>query len=244
MHRSGTSLIASWLQKCGLVIHDGNLMGPSISNPKGYFEDSDFIALHGPTMYEKVPKSDSWKVFSDVSLKFSQDKLKSARMLAEERNSKYPIWGWKDPRTVFFLDQWKQIIPDMKVLLVWRPCPQTAYSLMRRKKTAKVGLTEPVRLWISYNKKVCEYKEKHPDDTLLLPLDYIIKHDKDFFSLLNEKLKIGLKYSPISTVYERKLLNKKPNTLIKAVSKMIIQWHKSGIIKEELINLSDKSPSL
>jgi len=224
---------------CGLVIHDGNLMGPSTSNPKGYFEDSDFIALHGPTMYEKVPKSDSWKVFSDVSLKFSQDKLKKARELAEVRNSKYPVWGWKDPRTVFFLEQWKEIIPDMKVLLIWRPCLETTYSLMRRKKTAKVGLTEPVRLWISYNKKVCEYKEKHPNDTLLLPLNYIIKHDKDFFTLLNEKLKIGLKYSPITSVYEQKLLNKKPTSFTQSVNKMLSLYYKTNKTKNLLTKLSD-----
>jgi len=224
---------------CGLVIHDCNLMGPSTSNPKGYFEDSDFIALHGPTMYEKVPKSDSWKVFSDVSLKFSQDKLKKARELAEVRNSKYPVWGWKDPRTVFFLEQWKEIIPDMKVLLIWRPCLETTYSLMRRKKTAKVGLTEPVRLWISYNKKVCEYKEKHPNDTLLLPLNYIIKHDKDFFTLLNEKLKIGLKYSPITSVYEQKLLNKKPTSFTQSVNKMLSLYYKTNKTKNLLTKLSD-----
>ena len=42
MHRSGTSLAASWLQGCGLVIDNGNLIPPHPDNPKGFFEDRDF----------------------------------------------------------------------------------------------------------------------------------------------------------------------------------------------------------
>ena len=45
MHRSGTSLITQWLNRCGLFV--GNkLAGPEIGNTDGLFEDEQFQQLH------------------------------------------------------------------------------------------------------------------------------------------------------------------------------------------------------
>ena len=46
MHRSGTSLVASWLESSGLVIHDGAFLGPSVGNEKGNFEDADSLLFN------------------------------------------------------------------------------------------------------------------------------------------------------------------------------------------------------
>ena len=42
MHRSGTSLTASWLSSCGLPLYLNQTWGASPGNPKGHFEDVDF----------------------------------------------------------------------------------------------------------------------------------------------------------------------------------------------------------
>jgi hypothetical protein len=42
MHRSGTSLVTSWLQRCGLQIDDGQLLAANTGNPTGHFEDIEF----------------------------------------------------------------------------------------------------------------------------------------------------------------------------------------------------------
>ena len=41
MHRSGTSLTAMWLQKCGFQLGD-NLLSGAWDNKYGHFEDKDF----------------------------------------------------------------------------------------------------------------------------------------------------------------------------------------------------------
>ena len=132
MHRSGTSLLASWLESCGLTIHDGNYWGPSEGNQKGHFEDKDFVQLHSSAILLESPKSYGWKIFSDDFLTFDHDQLSRAKKLVSDRNAKYRIWGWKDPRSVIFLKKWKAIIPELKVLLVWRPCSEVVNSLIRR----------------------------------------------------------------------------------------------------------------
>ena len=45
MHRSGTSLITAWLQSAGLDIGK-NLLEANYSNPKGFFENTDFLDFH------------------------------------------------------------------------------------------------------------------------------------------------------------------------------------------------------
>jgi len=44
MHRSGTSLISQWLNRCGLNLGE-NMIGASSGNVEGHFEDIDFIAF-------------------------------------------------------------------------------------------------------------------------------------------------------------------------------------------------------
>ncbi len=45
MHRSGTSFVASWLRRSGLVLDDGKSLGPDEGNPHGHFEDEEFGGL-------------------------------------------------------------------------------------------------------------------------------------------------------------------------------------------------------
>jgi len=138
MHRSGTSLIASWIEHCGLSIEDGNLMGPGIGNPKGHFEDSDFVDLHSSAILSEHPGSKNWQVFVGKFMTFSDGHLSTAKKLVRERNKQFDNWGWKDPRSVLFLEQWKAIMPDLKVPLNWRPCSEVVHSLIERSSNGRM----------------------------------------------------------------------------------------------------------
>lgn len=213
MHRSGTSLTTSWLELCGLRSHDGNIIGAHTGNPKGHFEDKDFVDLHSSAILRKYPKSRGWKAVTDNFEFFESQHLQHATNLISQRNTKYELWGWKDPRSVLYLRQWKEIIPSLKVLLIWRPCSEVVQSLAKRSRKAtapvfNINSFQSVKLWMSYNKKVFEYKVKYPNDTLLIPLEYIVKYDQDVLCLVNKKFQMDLKYRPISDVYDRNLLNK------------------------------------
>ena len=174
MHRSGTSLTTSWLELCGLRTHNGNIIGAHTGNPKGHFEDKDFVDLHSSGILQKYPKSKGWKVFTDNFQFFENQHLRHATNLISQRNAKYELWGWKDPRSVVYLRQWKEIIPALKVFLIWRPCSEVVQSLIKRSRKAtapvfNINSFQSVKLWMSYNKKVFEYKIKYPNDTLLIP---------------------------------------------------------------------------
>ena len=118
MHRSGTSLMAAWLQTCGLVIGDGPTMPPHPDNPKGYFEDEAFVQLHIRSINRRRRTAYGWKLAPARSLTFSTVEERIATEIITLRQAKYSDWGWKDPRSLLFLPQWKRLIPELKVLFI------------------------------------------------------------------------------------------------------------------------------
>lgn len=252
MHRSGTSLIASWLESCGLPTHDGCFVKPDLGNPKGYFEDSDFEKIQIETIQAQIPDSFGWRVFSDKSLQFRGIHAEEAKDLIKRRNKKYAQWGWKDPRTLLFLHQWKELIPRLKVLLIWRSCGEVVESLLRRSKSAKqndksltplfsIKVEEAVKLWVSYNRILCQYKEQFDGDTILVPLHYVLHQDRTFIRLLKHKLGIDLVFEPISHVFDPHLLHRSSFSFTQCVSKAYGFLKGSPEIEKNLTHLSDRN---
>lgn len=59
MHRSGTSLTTSLLQSAGVFIGD-RLLGNNLSNPKGHFEDLDFVEFHQQLLQAQGLSDEGW----------------------------------------------------------------------------------------------------------------------------------------------------------------------------------------
>jgi len=244
MHRSGTSLIASWLEHCGLNIHNGNVIGPHIGNSKGHFEDKDFVNLHSSAILAEHPMSKNWQVFVDKLMTFSDGHLSTAKKLVSERNEKFNNWGWKDPRSVLFLEQWKAIIPDLKVLLIWRPCSEVVRSLIDRSKGASEGnvtitTRQSIKLWTSYNQRVCKYKAKYRKDTILLPLHYLLTHDSGVITLIRNKLGANLEYQPINGVYQPELLQGRSRSEYQIGSGILSMCYRTAVLEKQLLALSE-----
>ena len=212
MHRSGTSLTSSWLQACGLVIADGPVIPPLPDNPKGFFEDVDFVKLHAQSIRRRQRWSYGWKITPTHSLEFSPPEESVAAQLIAVRQSKYHIWGWKDPRSTLFLAYWKRLIPSLKVILVWRPAEEVAFSLLSRwrQQPSRRAWVKPwgaLHMWRAYNKLACEYAEAQRQDTLVLPISYLIENDHTVLARLNEQFDAHLTYVPIRDLYDAELMH-------------------------------------
>lgn len=245
MHRSGTSLTASWLSKCGLPIDNGNLIEAGVGNPKGHFEDKDFVMFHNSVIRAKNSKSLGWKVRGKIFFMFTEKQRKKAENLIVNRNTKYDIWGWKDPRTVIFLEEYKQLIPELKVLCIWRDFKGTVQSLIERSRKAnqpvyKINLWQASALWVYYSQLVNNYKKKYPDDTIVIPLNAIKNNDQQVFALITEKLKIPLQYTPLSEVYEQNLLQQRQQSGTDSILLNMMSWgFGTEKLEESLVNISD-----
>src|SRR3712207_1291125 len=129
MHRSGTSLVAQWLCKCGLQIGD-RLAGPGSGNVEGYFEDLDFLRLHESILINnKLP---STGLITKALMEIDKDSITGLQSLLQFKSNLYQQWAWKEPRTCLFLKQYSNLLPDAKYIVLIRDFNDVVDSLIRR----------------------------------------------------------------------------------------------------------------
>ena len=127
MHRSGTSYVASLLQQAGIDMGE-HLLGANDSNPKGHFEDLDFLNFHGNVLQSQGLSSEGWVLQKNIPV--PEAYLKEAETLLKKRSLK-SFWGWKDPRTTLFLDFWSGVLPKAHFLFIYRLPWEVIDSLYR-----------------------------------------------------------------------------------------------------------------
>jgi hypothetical protein len=234
MHRSGTSLAANWLDRCGL--YEGEELGRSaVANPVGQFEDEDFVAFH-----ESLLRRNGWKsalVGGEAPLKTAPEDRDAGLELIGTRKT-HAQWGWKDPRTTLFLAFWKTLVPELKTLAVYREPAAVVDSLLRRRrarverkrpaslasgegalwlaKRSRVGLRRSwlnpaaVRsyadVWRRYNAELIRFAGRHPDDLLLVRVDHLRKRSLAIVDALNRHWGFELRGAPIEEVFDADLL--------------------------------------
>lgn len=113
--RCGSSAMAN------ILIHLGVYMGerfspPDVHNPRGYFEDLDFKWLHQALLS------------SDITM----DEFCASVMKYAEKRQRYPIWGFKDPRTSQMLPIYRRwLFPDARYIWCQRDPRDTQWSMLR-----------------------------------------------------------------------------------------------------------------
>lgn len=171
MHRSGTSLTAELFQECGVNLGT-NLVKAGRFNKRGYFEDEDVKRFHEKVLEQAGLVKEGWD-FLPANFDFSPLK-KEAQELAEKHMDSQ-LWGWKDPRTVLFLDLWNQVLDDPKYVFVYRAPWQVADSLFRR--GDEYFAKEPEKalaVWKNYNDAILAFARKNEKSCVIVPLDAIV----------------------------------------------------------------------
>jgi len=213
MHRSGTSLLSSWLQLCGINMTIGGDIGSGCGNERGHFEDSEFMELQHRSIQRQVRRSYGWKVRYPKSLVFDRAEEAIARNLIEQRNSLEMPWGWKDPRTVLFANDWKRIAPNIKGLVIHRDRSQVIASLVRRAaKSGNDGVyitrAEASLVERAYSRVMRRYVRKWACDVIETSLFDVLSTDG---KLLLKQIEIlcecDLQHVPLSDVVDSKMLN-------------------------------------
>jgi len=152
MHRSGTSLLAQWLYRCGLHLGD-ELLGASVGNKEGHYEDMDFLKFHEQLLIKR--KLHFSGLIDRLPSSLTSAEMLEFRRLSEQKNEKYKLWGWKEPRTCLFLNNYKQELTNANYLIVIRDYRTVVSSLItriykrtERKYATKTGLSRFI--WIKF----------------------------------------------------------------------------------------------
>jgi len=233
MHRSGTSLITQWLNRCGLFVGN-NLVGPGIGNVQGHFEDEDFLRLHQKFL-KKRNLPESGFVYRRSIVLSEVEKIELQAMIAS-KTRKHEEWGWKEPRTSLFLDGYAELVPGAFYIIAVRNFNTTINSLVTRqfkmqqkKIQEKKGLTRLkwilfkqrsldkmfeketnryLKIWIHYYEKILQHIQSIPNDRFVITNYTQLKNnDGDLFSKLKDDWKFSLDYSPFKNLYVHELLS-------------------------------------
>ena len=137
MHRSGTSAITRGLEVLGVKLGD-NLYPAAIDNPKGFWEDNDFLGINEELLAHLDYSVDrlgliDWQMPSTAIVEFLELK---AEKLVSERCKKNALWGFKDPRTARLLPFWQAVFErvgcDVRYVIATRNPISIVESLYKR----------------------------------------------------------------------------------------------------------------
>lgn len=194
MHRSGTSLLASYLQAIGVNVGEKLFQADSF-NKKGYFEDIDFLEFQRSVLQSSCQSQEpgwhdwGWTESEQLNRHKFQDYIKTAQDIINSRiDSDYSIWGWKDPRTSLMLNFWHQLIPEAYYLFVYRLPWDVVDSIIRL--NSSVFLNRPnyaLKIWAFYNRHLLDFYAQHADRCVLININKFINSPDQLIELLKTK---------------------------------------------------------
>lgn len=199
MHRSGTSLTASFAGAVGVNLGE-NLFRADCFNSKGYFEDVDFLEFQRSLLQQCCPPGElgwpdwGWTESESLDRGKFENYREAAQELIARRSDRSGIWGWKDPRTSLMLDFWHQLLPDARFILVYRYPWDVADSIVRI--NGGIFSERPdfaLKIWTYYNRHLLEFYRQHPDRCILLSINGFVREPRRLLELMETKL--GLQVS-------------------------------------------------
>ncbi len=200
MHRSGTSMVAHYLQRCGVDI--GQRLQPAdIGNPRGYFEDVDFLNFH-----QDLLSYFGLSIFPTNARSLSRQIPDRFRLRAHEiltHRAQSAVWGWKDCRTALFLEFWKEMVPDIEFIFLFRHPVLVVDSLLRRG-TDAIVTRHPViafQSWRLHNRRILEFYCRNQSSCFLVDIDSLVTEPYAAVSQLFSKLSAPLLTSDFGAVY-------------------------------------------
>ena len=211
-HRSGTSLVCQLLHRAGLFL-GYDLLGTTFSNPHGHFEDTEVLNLHEQILADN---GQTWLVDKPFLPVITDLHWRRMQQIVKKRNEEYDLWSFKDPRVCLFMMIWKHVLPDCKVLMVYRHFSDTTYSLGRRQSVELLSdpmgparlyrrfWEEPdlaLRMWLTHNEALLAFARAYPEDTLAVSLE-IVQKGFPFVRAVNQRWNLGLNEVPASDVIQ------------------------------------------
>lgn len=192
MHRSGTSLTASFIQAIGVNIGQ-NMFPADIYNVKGYFEDIDFLEFQRSLLQKSCLSGDpgwpdwGWTESETLDRSVWSSYIPEAKKLIGSRHGN--IWGWKDPRTSLLLEFWHQLLPNTRYILVYRSPWDVVDSILRQNRGVFPQRPEyALKSWGFYNRHLLSFYREHRDRCILINVNGFVQQPTRLMQLLEGKL--------------------------------------------------------
>lgn len=185
------------------------------TNPYGFFEDEEIVGIHDAILEDNGL---SWQLDGSSMPVVQEARERQMREIVERRQAGHEVWGFKDPRVCFFLENWKGLLPDARVLLVYRNFVDVISSLHRRHTNGILGGTGrqdfhlrfweerdlALRMWLAHNRALLGFARAHPDDVVAVSFD-MLRKGLPLIEALNRRWRLQLDEVPIEGFFDSKL---------------------------------------
>ena len=199
MHRSGTSALARLLHSADLFMGD-RLVAANEFNPRGHFEDLAMLRIHDRIL---AASGTSWRATDVVEPKVRRMVRSKLGKLINRREVDHQRWGFKDPRACLLLPLWKDLLPDLKILGIFRDPMSVRDSLLRREHFDDPDM--PYKIWANYNSRLLDAAEAFGSDVILISTRGLF-NGFPIIDYLNETWDLQLTPAPNSAAIEVDLL--------------------------------------
>lgn len=135
----------------------GDVSRANRSNAKGNRENRAIMDLHEAVLNAN---GGSWSEPPE-QVKWGRKHRAALSRIIEGFNG-HDCWGFKDPRTLFTLDAWREWVPGMEFLGIFRDPRSVARSLQTRDPQGFPDLNRGLELWARYNRRLLEIHAQNP----------------------------------------------------------------------------------
>lgn len=150
MHRSGTSCLTGTLEEAGVDL--GEVVTSAPFNAKGNRENKQIMALQNDLLIAAGGRWDD----PPEQVEWTPEHRARQQTILQNYAGK-PLWGFKDPRTLFTLAGWLDVLPDLKLIGIFRHPLETARSLEHRN---QIPLERGYQIWARYNQRLLRYHQQ------------------------------------------------------------------------------------
>jgi hypothetical protein len=201
-HRSGTSLVTSVLQSAGLHVGE-RLLGADPDNKHGHFEDLDFLDFHIAVLTSQGYSCEGYVLQKGVHVP-EQHHAKACQLIDARRRLGKP-WAWKDPRTTLFLNFWKDLVPELRFILLFRSPWEVVDSQFRRgHATFRTNPNLALQVWKTYNQAILEFAARYPEQCLLIEGPAVGPEPSLLTNVLAKKF--GLALGTVKDCFDKEIL--------------------------------------
>jgi len=187
MHRSGTSMVAGLLKQCGLYLGE-NLISGHRDNPKGHFEDREFVRLNDRILAENGGRWDRPpEKISNISVGLQKDIKQFIKKWPQNK-----LVGWKDPRACITLPVWRKALKEegLKIVIVRRFWLEIVKSLEVRNGFSHEKSIDLIRVYLGQLEKN------------IINIGYVTTYYLNYFDDWKSELRKVCKFLGLKTRYK------------------------------------------
>ena len=193
-------MLTGSLEAAGLYLGAANNAAPH--NKKGNKENESIRDLNDALL---TRMGAAWNVPPEGQVEWNCADEDLAKLLVEPYLRAARPWGFKDPRTVWTVEGWLRLLPNARLVGVFRHPSLVVRSLTARSGTLAIESDQALSLWCAYNTELVRLQRKYGFPVLQFGAMEALR--QDFVTPLTSFARaIGLT-GPLDRFFDRQLVH-------------------------------------